>query len=322
MLFIVTYHFLCYIYLYESGRADTIIRGAWIPLHVAVICFVLISGYFHIRPSVKGAVKLLLPPIFFFSIPNVIATACGADIGFFGGVKSLLFLSQSPYWFIRTYLYLFLISPILNKYLDECDTRHKIVLICILAFIAVIEGLLGDPSLKDGKNLPMFMLVYVVGDFLRDKQCVVDKIKILHLSLGWVIFNICLVVIWMLIRNVIWGKVLWHLCFPYNSPLLIINSIWFFMIFSRLTLNSTKINAMAASVFSIYILQGQPILRTYLINPLLSYIYHGTCCNFFFLVEVLMLALLVVLFGIMLDISFKPLFSFIQKKVEIINRIK
>lgn len=65
MSFIVMYHFLCYIYITETHETETIYRALWLPLHIGVICFVLISGYFHIRPTVKGAMKLLLPVLMF-----------------------------------------------------------------------------------------------------------------------------------------------------------------------------------------------------------------------------------------------------------------
>lgn len=56
MLFIVFYHLL---FFFIAEVDDSILyRALYIPLHIAVLCFVLISGYFNIKPSMKGVVKL------------------------------------------------------------------------------------------------------------------------------------------------------------------------------------------------------------------------------------------------------------------------
>lgn len=65
MFSIVLYHLIL-----ESSKAFGYaeIRTLQLPLHIGVPLFVLISGYFHIRPSFKGLAKLLLP-LFAFYVP-------------------------------------------------------------------------------------------------------------------------------------------------------------------------------------------------------------------------------------------------------------
>ena len=101
MVFIVLYHILLYI-ITEIDNA-ILYKAIWIPLHVGVICFVLISGYFHIKPSLRGIVKLLAPLLVFYLPLTVWEYTQG-----FGSPKQFLFLSKSPYWFIRTYLFHYL----------------------------------------------------------------------------------------------------------------------------------------------------------------------------------------------------------------------
>lgn len=83
MFLIVMYHLLlsssampCYDYEEVMGQA------CWIPLHIAVVLFVLISGYFHIKASTRGIVKLILP-VFVYYVP--IELFC--DILDYGGGK-------------------------------------------------------------------------------------------------------------------------------------------------------------------------------------------------------------------------------------------
>ena len=72
-------------------------------------------------------------------------------------------LFKTPYWFVRTYLCLYLISPLLNKCLKDISTKERSYYIFALAIIAVYLGILQcDISLIDGKNLANFMLIYIM----------------------------------------------------------------------------------------------------------------------------------------------------------------
>ena len=112
MFFIVLYHLLFFFIVKIDD--SFIFKALYLPLHVGVICFILISGYFHIKSSIKGGVRLLLPLIIFYSPFTLWEVANGAL-----GAKSLLFFSKSPYWFIRTYFFFFLFSPLLNSFLTN-----------------------------------------------------------------------------------------------------------------------------------------------------------------------------------------------------------
>ena len=55
--FIVFYHIFS-VYIYNITD-QPLHRAIWLPLHIGVILFVLISGYFGIKSSVRGFVKLI-----------------------------------------------------------------------------------------------------------------------------------------------------------------------------------------------------------------------------------------------------------------------
>ena len=102
MLFIVWYHLMLWFIVPIDDFPSY--KSMYMPLHVAVICFVLISGYFHINPSVRGVAKLFYPLLVFY-LPLTIY-----EFVFNGERGNLLFFSKSPYWFVRTYFYLFLMA--------------------------------------------------------------------------------------------------------------------------------------------------------------------------------------------------------------------
>ena len=108
--YIVLYHILM-LFVYPASQA-VFFKAMWLPLHTGVILFVLLSGYFGIRLSSKGLVKLL--GIFFvYNLSEVIYNVVTAET--MGSMlHSVLFLSNSHFWFVKTYLFLYLASPILN----------------------------------------------------------------------------------------------------------------------------------------------------------------------------------------------------------------
>ncbi len=89
MIFILVYHCLFFFVCKEDGNVW--LKASWIPLHVAVICFVLISGYYHIKPSIRGLVKLIGPLLVFY-LPLTIYELLNGE----GGGKKYVVLVWIP----------------------------------------------------------------------------------------------------------------------------------------------------------------------------------------------------------------------------------
>lgn len=309
MLFIVTYHFLVCVYD-ETQGSEVILKALWLPLHIAVICFVLISGYFHIKPTIRGALKLILPLVLYYSIP-LLFIGSGKIVNDIGEIEysPFFFISRSPYWFIRVYFCLFLISPLLNKWLDNSTFRNKLFILFVLFFISVYEAFMGDESVFGGKNVVFFMFLYVLGDILREKQEVLNKLNMVILFLGWLIFNIVLVLLWIRFRETSFGEHLWYYSFPYSSPLIIINATWFFIIFSKIRLKSTIINYCAQSVFAVYILTEHSLIKPLLLLPILTRIYSLIHNPGSLVLTIIFFAMVVMFVCVLIDFIFRPLFT-------------
>ena len=56
---IVVYHILLFWFVLDNPGYEPMFKVAWIPLHIGVILYVLISGYFGIRFSIKGLFHIL-----------------------------------------------------------------------------------------------------------------------------------------------------------------------------------------------------------------------------------------------------------------------
>lgn len=81
MLFIIAYHLLSFVVLPNYESTNVTPKAMELIFHSGVVLFVLISGYFSIRLSVKSVLKLLLPILIYY-VPAMIVYG---GIGFLGG---------------------------------------------------------------------------------------------------------------------------------------------------------------------------------------------------------------------------------------------
>ena len=100
---------------------------------MCVNCFVLISGYFLINSKfkLKKVLNLYLVTIFYsilLFIPHCILY--GFSLSNF--IKSCLPLLMGTYWFITTYVVLYLLSPFLNILIKNLSKKQYLISLGIL----------------------------------------------------------------------------------------------------------------------------------------------------------------------------------------------
>lgn len=119
MFMIVLYHLFIKLD-YSAVCTSAFYSSLLFPLHVAVICFVLISGYFGIQLSFKKLLAFYIQVLFYNIVAYLVCSVISYEFSIKNFIISFLPLSHNQdLWFIRTYLYLMLLSPIINKYLSS-----------------------------------------------------------------------------------------------------------------------------------------------------------------------------------------------------------
>lgn len=312
MFMIVFYHLI--LFFIEPIDSNPIYKGIQIPFHIGVILFVLISGFFGIRPSFRGFFKILCIVAVYY-LPLRLWYVYNMNMGGMAMLDSFHVLSKTPYWFVRTYLCLYLVSPLLNKCLKDISTRERIYYLFAFSAIAVYLGLLQcDISLIDGKNLANFILIYIIGNTIKIEH---DKLSQLSSKtfFGFYIFmNLVLVFLYYYFNNTRVSDFIWNWSFPYYSPFLLVSSILFFIPFTRYTIDSPRINYFAASAFSIYIIHHQPVVMDLILQPIAHYIYMRTAGNVTIcLVMMGLLALFILFISVLIDKLLTPLWRVLDK---------
>ena len=311
MFFIVLYHLL----LYSAGNSGCYERGLqtlWLPLHVGVIIFVLISGYFHIHPNLKGLIKLLLPVIVYYVPIELIVNYFGN-----GGIKKSIdiisVLDHTPYWFIRTYLLLYFISPAINKYLDGISESQRIKLVLVLAYSSLFLGLFSnDLSLRGGKNVLNFIFIYVLGDTYVKYQEIWRKIKEWRLVASYLLTNVAIISFYYLT-----GKGFRYL-FEYSSPILIFNASLLFLIFVKIRLRSRLVNYVSSSILAVYLIHEEPTFLKQIIKPTLyRCIDYQAESAFTIYLKFVAISMAIMAVCVTIDKAFKPLWDFGNRYIQL-----
>ena len=169
MFLIVVYHvFLHVMVKYEDQYP--LISSFYTLTHIGVIIFFLLSGYYGIKLSVKGVFKIYTWMVFF----NVLLYFCSIS---FGGKTITMtevvclflpFSRSAPwFWFMKTYILLYMVSPLLNLARERMQSniltgggRILIILGCITFWFGWINM---NNDFADGKNIINASFLYLLG---------------------------------------------------------------------------------------------------------------------------------------------------------------
>ena len=273
MFLIVWYHLVSY-YLYfipHDTSFDSFIEAAMPSLHIGVVLFLLISGYHGIKPSISGFIKLVLIVAIYYLPLQIVELGIDGELCHPRRLlRTFQFISYTPYWFVRTYLFLYILSPIINSFILQANRKTSNIMLVTLGVISVYFGTMqGDPSLSGGKNIVNFMFIYLLGHTIKQYRFYWERIKSSYLVVAFLIVNAIIIIsLSYFHRDSGLGETIWRYTFPYCSPVLLMNASILFMIFSKLSFHSKIINSIAASMFSVYLIHCHPLVHKACIIPL------------------------------------------------------
>lgn len=226
---------------------------------VAVDVFVLISGWFGIRPRWKGFSNLLFQMIFL----SYTVMACFLAAGLPASTKTLLktIYIGSAHWFVVAYMGLYILAPLLNMFAANSTKRQiKLFLTGFFAFEFIYGFVTDSGHYIGGYSMLSFIGLYLLAQYLRRYPGQWQErsgkhflfLYALTMSASAILF------LFMLYLGHNEGRLT-----GYISPLVILGSVFLLMAFSRLSLQSRLVNWMAASCFSIYFIHCQPLVFPY-----------------------------------------------------------
>lgn len=267
---------------------------------VSIVCvniFVLISGWFGIKPKLNRFCEFLFQVFFYWILIYAL-------MGLLGKTQRLCtfdvfkILSYDGYWFARAYLLLYIISPILNSFVENSQ-KDRIKSFLILFYITqTIFGFIIDNRWFDNGYSPLsFMGLYILARYLRTYPISFLKNK---KSIIILYFTTILFLTFAAFLCSLYSFPYTMRLYNYSSPLVLILSVCFFYFFANLNFFNGIVNWIAVSCFSVYLLHTHPLLFDQYYLSLIRNLYL-TEPRFLFLLYTIMLMLLFFVISIFID---------------------
>ena len=222
---------------------------------VGVNVFVLISGWFGIRPTVRGAAKLIFQCSFFGLLAYAILLYL--HLKPFSVMLLAGAVTGSRLWFVPAYLALMVVAPALNAFVQSVPRKKvKAIIIAFFVFQTAYAniGLDRNPFLG-GYSVFSFIGLYLLARYINEYKLLKHTVissppKFILLFFICVSVNVCLY--YVLVTA---GYRFEYVLTQYINPLNIIGALALMLAFASMKPWYNKlINLVGASAFAVYLL--------------------------------------------------------------------
>lgn len=261
----------------NSPVKNTAIQSLWIGGEFGVWLFMLISAYFLSKTTFKrkrffntwrltifysGAIYIFL----------ILTKSVNFSLG--GCIRSFFPVIMGSYWFVTSYLAVYLLSPFLNLLIDKLDKKRYQQLICLLGIVfLVVPNVFRNTSLSTenvdgGGTVFILVIIYLIGGYFRKYSEDFTK-KYMKSYIALFIISLLMMVASIYVINLLKNNNIglfnhyrsYGLFLKVSSPLQAVCACSFFLIFKNIDIKTNKlINSVASSTFAIYLIHTQIIL--------------------------------------------------------------
>lgn len=262
MSLILIGHFLCHgITVKEIEPETSAIIGSY--FSTGVNLFFLISGWFLIKFSFKKLFSFSLLILCYCLLNYVLSMAFNIPVSLGQIARCFLWpISNSPYWFIQVYLFMILISPIINKGLKNLQLSQLRVVILILTIGTVYSCCWGGNLSNKGFSFLQGLYLYCMGYYLHIDIRLRERIQPWFCYVGYFVL--------IGIGNILTATTIYLPCDQYTSFSLVGASVLLTIALSKLKFHSSAINLIGGASLGCYLLQdgyfGSKIIYPFLHN--------------------------------------------------------
>lgn len=250
---------------------------------VSVNCYVLASGYLYDvgKFKIKKIFQIVFETLFYSILIywGLVAFNC---IEF--SIKDLIYVFlptlTRQYWFITTYIGLYLFTPVLKKIVNMFEKKYLLFILMLGfgLFVIYYNFFFFTENLNFGgaTGIVWFIYLYLCGAYLKKyvKREKVSKSirKFLIVLLTALFSKLFFIIIYLITKNEIFIKGSSVFSSVYNSIFGFLTSISFFTIFKNLNIKvnsrllSKIILFLSTSTLSVYLIHDNPYFRNVLWN--------------------------------------------------------
>ena len=278
----------------------------------AVNVFVIISGYFSIKFSIKRLFSIELQVFFYLISSLVLVTVIGChSFDFKKDILVLVPLMTKQYWFMTAYVALVFLSPWLNLFVKKLSKKeYRVLLIVLLLWFYLIPSFCflvnaGQLVPDAGYGIVNFVSLYLFGGYIN-KYGLARSYPKQYFLYGFVAVSLTLFLLQLFISKL--------LGFPftswlsYNTFFVLFSAVFLFLYFEKLIIHSPIINNVALPCLACYLFHQSPYIQPFF---RLGDCYH----NLSYLCCLLIYPLLIYAFSFFIEKLRFLVFARLEKKV-------
>lgn len=217
---------------------------------ISVNLFVLISGWFQINFSLRRLIGFVFQSVFVITLVYIIGLCLGRATVEEQQIVECLFLGRFG-WFIKAYIGLYLLSPVLNYYVKTASKQQfGLLLICFYSFQTIYACFYQSAKFIDGGYSTFsFVGLYLLAQYVRHhgEYIVRNAGKVFALSL--LIF-----IVWGYLPVRLGVMRVFYMSIVYTNPLNISLALSLVLLTVRAKPHYNRfVNYIAASTFAVYL---------------------------------------------------------------------
>lgn len=252
---------------------------------IAVNVFVLISGWFGIRTRLKSILSFLFFLLFWWAGGGTLLIMLGQAEFSLHWLLGVLQLTPGD-WFIKSYLLLMIIAPILNAFSINVEEKtQRYIMIAFFLFEAIYGWAAGGRRFFVNGYGPLhFIGLYITAQYIHNhikEKTTPTLLRRLFTLPKWEDLSIFFIMTIINTVFVVKGSMMHGstqairgLAYAYSNPLVMIGALYLLLFFSKLKMPYMKwVNWLGASSFAVYLFHSESTIRSQFFTPQVKYLY-------------------------------------------------
>lgn len=238
----------------------------FIPFHVNI--FILIMGYFGGGNNCRNSLIKNLLLVYFYSVSlGIISLLLSEEFNY---QDAFMPISSLTWWFMTMYTVMLLISPIIERFMQDCSRKTIYSILIGALFVDLYLGHFRHVAgIYNGSfGTIHFVCMYLIGVWVRKEGLSLVR------RLPWkrtclLIFILCAIAIQY--KAIAWLS--WVELAEYCSPYSIVMSVLIFLLFANINVSESlrkPILFFSSSAISVYLITGYPAILEILKNMFAS----------------------------------------------------
>ena len=210
-----------------------------------VDAFVFISGYFGMHLKWKKFLLLISKMIVYSLVAICLALLLKPDLELSISVilHNVYPISACGWWFMSEYLFLMLLSPIINAGMEKLDKRKATILVGVL-YLSWFRC-----------TSVLLLFIYILGRYLRKYPC-----AFIEKNAGQIF--VCTIVTFFLLDMIFRANGIYpEKLYNYMSPFAVVPAVAIFYIFKRIHIEWQGIEVIASGTLTAYLVTDHEFVR-------------------------------------------------------------